>query len=84
MSKRRHVPQNTLRINDEKATESNALILEEDTIVTGDGHVPVGDERKVEVGAETTLLAGLGGPGEVGVLGVGRDAWGVDIRRLSF
>ena len=82
--KPRHLPQNALRINDEKTAKSDALVLEENTIVTGDGHVPVGNERKAEVGAETTLLAGLGGPGEVGVLGVGRDAWRVDIRGLSF
>lgn len=36
--------------------------------------VLVGDERKLEVGSDTALLAVLGCPGEVGVLRVGGNA----------
>lgn len=64
-------PQDTLGVNDEETTKGNALLLEEDTVVAGDLHVPVGDEGEGEVRAEATLLAGLGGPGEVRVLRVG-------------
>ena len=63
-----NLAENTLGVNDEETTESNTLVLNEDTVVTGDGHVPISNERKLKVRAETTLVAGLRGPGEVRVL----------------
>jgi hypothetical protein len=69
-----YAPQDTLRVDDEEPTESDAGILEEDTVVARDLHVPIGNEGEGEIGAKATLLAGLGGPGEVRVLGVGGDS----------
>lgn len=54
-----NLTENTLGVNDEEATESNTLVLNEDTVVTRDAHVPVSNERKLEVRAETTLVARL-------------------------
>jgi len=68
-------PQDTLGVDDEQSTKSNALLLEKDAVVAGDLHVPVGNERKREVRSETTLLAGLGGPCKVRELGVGRNTY---------
>jgi len=66
-------PQGPLGIDNEEATEGNASILEEDAIVAGDLHVAVCDERDLEVRSKATLLAALGCPCEVRVLGVGGD-----------
>ncbi len=67
------IPEDTLGVDDEETAESDTFILEKDTIIAGDGHVSVGDEREFEVGAETTLLPRLVSPCKVRVLRVGRD-----------
>lgn len=67
--------EDALGVNDEEAAEGDALVLEEDTVVARDLHVPVGDQRELQVGAETALVAGLARPGEVGVGRVGGDTW---------
>lgn len=53
-----NLAENTLGVNDEETTESNTLVLDEDTVVTRDLHVSVSNERELEVRAETTLVAG--------------------------
>lgn len=67
-------------LDEEGATEGDALLLEEDTVGLRDRVVGVGEEADLEVGAEAALLAGGVGPGKVGVLRVGRphDDLGVD------
>lgn len=66
-----HVPEGTLGVDDEETAESNALLLNQDVVVTGDLLVLVRDQGELEVGAKTTLLAGLGRPGKVREVGVG-------------
>lgn len=80
-----NLPQGSLGVDDEESTESNSLLLEQDTVVSRDLHVPVGDKREMELRAESALLAGLGGPGKVGELGVGGDAEdsGVELLKLG-
>ncbi len=72
--------ENTLGVNNEEATESDTLLLDEDTVVARDLLVPVGDQRELQVRGQTALLAGLGGPGEVGVSGISRHACNGDER----
>ena len=64
-------PEGTLGVNDKEATESDALVLDEDAVVARNGHVPVSDQGELEVRPEAALLARLGGPGEVGEVRVG-------------
>lgn len=75
-----HGAEGALGVDEEGATEGDALVLEEDTVGLRDRVVAVGQEAEVEVGAEAALLAGGLRPGEVGELGVGRerDDLGVD------
>ena len=47
--------EDTLRVDDEEAAESDTLLLEEDAVVAGDLQVLVGNERKLEVRAQATL-----------------------------
>ena len=61
-------PEDALGVDDEEATESDTLLLNEDTIVAGNGHVLVRNQGELEVRTETALLARLSGPGEVRVL----------------
>lgn len=75
-----HGAEGALRVDEEGATEGDALLLEEDTVGLGDRVVAVREEAEVEVGAKAALLAGGLRPGKVGELGVGResDDLGVD------
>lgn len=61
---------NALGVNDEETTESNAILLNEDAVVLGEGVVGVSDEGNLNL-AETAVLAGDIGPGKEGVLRVG-------------
>jgi hypothetical protein len=65
-----NIPQDTLRVNDEKATKRDTRFFDEDAVVSGDRHVTVRKERQLEIGTEATLLTRLIGPGKVGVLRV--------------
>ncbi len=67
------IPEDTFGVDDKETVESDTFILEKDTIIAGDGHVSVGDERELEVGTETTLLRRLVSPCKVRVLRIGRD-----------
>ena len=67
----RDLPEDTLGIDDEEATESDTVLLNQDTVVTRNLHALVGEEGELEVGTETALLAGLGRPGKVSVVRVG-------------
>ncbi len=69
-------PESTLGVDDEEATERNAVLLDEDIVVAGDGHGLVGDEGQLEVRAKATLLAGLGRPRKVGEVRVRGDPCG--------
>ena len=73
--------ENTLGVDDEETAESDALVLDEDTVGAGDLGGLVGDEGELQVGTETALLAGLLDPGEMGEVGVSGDAEdsGVDL-----
>lgn len=68
-----HGTEGTLGVDEEGATESDALLLEENTVGLRDRVVAVREEAEVEVGAKAALLAGGLRPGEVGELGVGRE-----------
>ena len=72
----RDLAKDTLGIDNEEATESDTILLNEDTVVARDLHALVGEEGELEVGTETALLAGLGRPGKVSVVGVGRGTCG--------
>lgn len=68
-----HGTEGALGVDEEGATESDALLLEENTVGLRDRVVAVREEAEVEVGAKAALLAGGLRPGEVGELGVGRE-----------
>ena len=75
-ARRRHrIPYDALWIDEEKTSERDTLLLDENVVVARDLHVPVGDQREFQVGPETALLPRLLPPGKVRVLRVGRDAW---------
>lgn len=65
--------EDALRVDNEETTERNAFLLDEDAVAAGDGVGRVGDERKLQVGAEAALLARLLLPGKVGEVRVGGD-----------
>lgn len=60
-----------LGVNDEETTESDTLLLNEDTVILGDLVVLVGEEGDVHT-TETTVLACGTRPRKEGVLGVDR------------
>ena len=66
-----NLPEDTLGIDVEEATESDTVLLDQDTVVARDLHALVGEEGELEVGTETALLAGLGRPSKVSVVRVG-------------
>lgn len=66
-----YLADNALGVDDEEATEGNASVLDQDTVVLAELVVLVADQRDVDA-AETAVLAGNGAPGEQAVLGVGR------------
>jgi len=76
-------PQGTLGVNDEETTEGNTLFLDQDAVISGDLHITVCKKRQLEIGAETTLLTRLVGPGKVGVLRVGRDSKNLGVEFLE-
>ena len=65
--------QDTLGVDNEKTTESNTLLLDQHAIAARDLLRLVSHKGQLEVRAETTLLAGLVGPGQVREVRVGRD-----------
>ena len=69
-------PEDALGVDDEEATESDTVLLNQDTVVTRNLHALVGEEGELEVGTETALLAGLGRPGKVSVVRVGGSTCG--------
>jgi len=62
--------QGALGVDDEQAAESDAFLLDENTVVAADLMVGVSEHGDLHL-AKTALLAGLLNPGEVGELGVG-------------
>ena len=67
-------PQNALRINDEEATQSDAVFLEENTVISCNLHCLISEQGKREVWTQAALAEILLGPGEVGELRVAGDA----------
>lgn len=67
-------PQNALRINDEEATQGDAVFLEENAIISCNLHCLVGKQGEREVRTQAALVTILLGPGEVRELGVAGDA----------
>ena len=67
-------PQNALGINDEEATQGDAVFLDENTIISCNLHCLVSKQGECEVRTQSTLLTILLGPGEVGELGVAGNA----------
>lgn len=57
--------EDALGIDDEETAEGDALVLEEDSIVTRDLVRLVGEQGQVEIGSEAALLAREVRPGEV-------------------
>lgn len=66
-----YLADDALGVNDEKTTEGDTNVLDEDAVVLAKLVVLVADQGNVD-GAETAILAGNGAPGEQTVLGVGR------------
>jgi hypothetical protein len=54
----------SLGVDEEKTSERNTLVLEEDSVVTSDLVGLVGEEGELEVGSETSLVSGKVGPGD--------------------
>jgi hypothetical protein len=77
------VPQDTLRVDDEKSTEGDTTLLDEDAVISGDFHVTVCKERQPEIWTEATLLTGLVSPRKVGILGVGGHSKDLSIELLE-
>ena len=71
----RDLAEGAFGVDEEEPAEGDAFVLDEHAVVARDALVAVGDEGELEVGSETALRAGLGGPGEVRVGRVGRDTW---------
>jgi hypothetical protein len=57
--RRRNIPEDALRVNDEESAQGNSLFLNEDAIFTGDGSAPVCDERELQVGTESAFFSWL-------------------------
>jgi len=68
-----HLPQNTIRIHDEETTESDTSLFNKNSVVPGDCLVKVRDQRVLQ-SAQTSLLARLLDPGQVGEMRVGGDS----------
>ena len=62
--------EDTLGVNKEEATKSNALVLNQDVIGLSNRVVGVRDQRELEVRSEASLAPRLRSPGEVRVLGI--------------
>lgn len=77
--------QDALGVDDEQATQRDALILNQDTVVARDLEVLVGNQRQLQVLAQATLLAGALTPRKVGEVAVGGDAQhgGVELLELG-
>jgi len=67
------IPYDALWIDNEKTSERNTLFLNENIVVTRDFHVPVGNQRKFQVGSKTTQLLWLLSPSKVRELRISRD-----------
>ena len=67
-------PQNALWINDEEATQGDAVFLEENAIISCNLHCLVSKQGEREVRTQAALVTILLGPGEVRELGVAGDA----------
>ena len=78
-----HLSDNTFWINDEQTTKSNAGLLNEDSVVSGDVLVKVWHQGIVEA-TETSLFARLIDPGQVREVTVSGDTndLAVDVREL--
>ena len=66
-------PQNALGVNDEEATQGDAVFLEEHTVIPRNLHRLISEQWEREVWTQAALAAILLGPGEVGELRVARD-----------
>ena len=66
-------PQNPLGINDEEATQGDAVFLNENTIISCNLHCLISEQGEREVRTQATLATILLGPGEVGELRVAGD-----------
>jgi hypothetical protein len=54
-------PQNALGVNNEEATQGDAVFLEEDTVIPRNLHCLVSEQGEREVGAQATLADDLAG-----------------------
>ena len=67
-------PKDTLRVDDEEATERDTRVLDQHAVVARNLHAAVGDEGDLEVGAKAAGLALELRPCKVRVLRVGGEA----------
>lgn len=76
--------EHTLGVDQEKTTEGNTFVRQENTVVRGDLVALVLEQGKLEVRAETARLSGKVGPGKVGEFRVARHGndLGVDVLEL--
>ena len=63
--------EDTLGIDNEKTTQSDALLLNQNVVVFSNLVVGVRNQGKLEVRTEATLVARLRSPGEMSVLRIG-------------
>lgn len=70
--------QGSLRVNQEDTSQGNTLLLDQDTVVLGQGVVGVSNQWNVDW-AQATVLSGDVGPGQQGVLGVGGGKQNLDV-----
>lgn len=77
--------QGALGVDDEEATQGDALVLDQHAVVARDLEVLVGNQRQLQVLAQATLLAGALTPGQVCEVAVGGDTQdgGVELLELG-
>lgn len=69
----RHLPYDTLGVNDEETTKGDTFILQQNAVFARYVHVSVSKKRKHEVRTKSTLLARLRSPSVMGKLRIRRD-----------
>lgn len=71
-----------IRVNDEKPSQRNALLLDQDTIILAQLVVLIGEQRDVNL-AETTVSPGGIGPRQQTILAIGRGEDDLCVARLE-
>ena len=65
------MPQDTLRINNEKPTEGDTFLLDENTVISGDVHVTIFNKWQLEIRTEAAFFTRTASPRKVAVTRVG-------------